>query len=224
MFVGLDFLIARTLAANVIQKFWRRIMAKQNNEIDIIKRIREKRARNMISNWLSCLPFYHRINASKNLSYRKTIQKSSDVYIQLDIYMKLPIMKNLLGLEKYHEMDHAPNELLYKALHENTYVEIIELSRRKWVRIIFPSSERLIAAYRLLLFTTFKFFYNGFYLQFFNYFEAQEVQLLEKYERKVKHLYKIDVTVSKESLAVSSTSKKLPIDNPEPFFVWAEVG
>jgi hypothetical protein len=109
MFVGLDFFVARTLAANVIQKFWRRMMAKKLSEIDIIRRIREKRARNMISNWLRYLPFDHRINASKSLSYRKTIQKSTDVYIQLDIYMKLPIMKNVLGIEKYQEMDHAPN-------------------------------------------------------------------------------------------------------------------
>ena len=55
----------------------------------------------MISNWLRSLPFHHRLNLNKSLSYRKTLQKSTDAYIQLDIYMKLPILTNLLKLPQY---------------------------------------------------------------------------------------------------------------------------
>lgn len=63
----------------------------------------------MISNWLRSLPFFHRLSITKTLSYRKTLTKNTDAYLQLDIYMKLPILTNALKVPEYHEMDHAPN-------------------------------------------------------------------------------------------------------------------
>lgn len=50
----------------------------------------------MIYHWLHGLAFQQRIQMSKFLSYRKAIQKTNDLYIQLDIYMKLPNPINLL--------------------------------------------------------------------------------------------------------------------------------
>jgi hypothetical protein len=52
----------------------------------------------MISYWMRYLPFQHRIQTNKTLSYIKTVQKSTDMYIQLDIYMKIPMLKNTLKI------------------------------------------------------------------------------------------------------------------------------
>ena len=63
----------------------------------------------MISHWLRYLPFNHRIQVNKMLAYRKAVQKTTDMYIQIDVYMKLPILKNILKIDKYEAMDHSPN-------------------------------------------------------------------------------------------------------------------
>jgi hypothetical protein len=51
----------------------------------------------MISNWLRNLVFNFRILLNKNLSFLKTLQKTNEMYIQLDIYMKFPLPRNILG-------------------------------------------------------------------------------------------------------------------------------
>lgn len=58
----------------------------------------------MISHWLRGLAFQQRTKMNKMLSYRKTIQKTNDVYIHLDVYMNLPHPSNLLKLQMYQPM------------------------------------------------------------------------------------------------------------------------
>lgn len=135
----------------------------------------------MISHWLRELPFRQKINMNKLYSYKKTIQKNTDVYIQLDIYMKLPHPTNPLQILKYESIAKNYNEILYQTLHKETYVEIVEISRRKWIRILFSSIEKVLEAHHLFLFTTFKFYYNGFFIELFNHFETQEEAKLEIY-------------------------------------------
>lgn len=79
----------------------------------------------MISHWIRELPFRQRLHMNKLYSYKKTIQKTTDLYIQLDIYMKLPHPTNLLKLQKYETIANGSNDIFYEALHKNTYVEII---------------------------------------------------------------------------------------------------
>lgn len=76
----------------------------------------------MISHWIRDLPFRQRLQMNKLYSYKKTVQKSTDLYIQLDIYMKLPHPTNLLKLTKYEALVNGSNDLFYESLHKNTYV------------------------------------------------------------------------------------------------------
>jgi hypothetical protein len=43
MYFGLEHFNKRTIAANVIQRFWRRMLVKKNEEIKVIQEIRRKR-------------------------------------------------------------------------------------------------------------------------------------------------------------------------------------
>jgi hypothetical protein len=83
MFIGLEFFVKRSIAANIIQKFWRRITSKKNSQVNLVKIIKERRAAKMISQWLRNLPFQQRIQMNKALAYRKTIQKTNDMYIEI---------------------------------------------------------------------------------------------------------------------------------------------
>lgn len=85
------------------------------------------------------MPFRQRLHMNKLYSYKRTVYKTTDVYIQLDIYMNLPHPTNLLKLPKYEALSNGSKDIFYEALHKNTYVEIIELCKRKWIRIVFPS-------------------------------------------------------------------------------------
>lgn len=85
----------------MIQRFWRRKMGERRCGVEVIKRIKVRRAVAVISHWLRELPFRQRLHMSKMYSYKKTIQKTTDLYIQLDIYMNLPHPTNLLKIPKY---------------------------------------------------------------------------------------------------------------------------
>lgn len=55
----------RALAANVIQKAWRRYSSVKKLNRNILKEIKEKRATNLIGRWLRELTFRHRLQLSK---------------------------------------------------------------------------------------------------------------------------------------------------------------
>lgn len=55
----------------------------------------------MISHWVRELPFRQRQNMNKLYSYKKTVQKSTELYIHLDVYMELPNPTNLLKIKDY---------------------------------------------------------------------------------------------------------------------------
>lgn len=97
-------------------------MSQMNCKIDVIKMIKSKRAIAIISHWLRELPFRQRLHMNKLYSYKKTVQKTTDLYIQLDIYMNLPHPTNLLKIPKYEPIANNSNEILYYTLHKNTYV------------------------------------------------------------------------------------------------------
>ena len=75
--MGLEFFTKRTIAANIIQKFWRKIMAKKNLKFDMIQEIRFKRGEKMVKKWISNLIFSHRILRTKIASYQASHWKNS---------------------------------------------------------------------------------------------------------------------------------------------------
>ncbi len=89
-------MIRRSVAANIIQRAWRRHASKKNLKRDILKEIREQRAKKLIGKWLRDMKFKHRLQLNKTHSFLKSITKEQDLYLQLDYYMKIPRPTNIL--------------------------------------------------------------------------------------------------------------------------------
>ena len=109
----------RTIAANIIQRSWRRFRAVRKAKKNVLKEIKEDRSKKLISHWLRDLKFRHRMKLNRTHSFLKSITKESELYIHLDVYMNLPRITNVLqySLKKFSTDENCD---LYKVLHQKS--------------------------------------------------------------------------------------------------------
>ena len=58
--------------------------------------------------------------------------------------MKMPNLSNLLKVKQFESSKHDSSQTIYNSLHKDSYVEIVELCNRKWVKIMFPSIQKVL--------------------------------------------------------------------------------
>ena len=110
----------RVISANTIQKWWRKVTTVRKCERNIIHEIRVKRAQILIGRWLRDLTFRHRGQLSKLHSFKKYAFKEMELFMQLDIYMKMPLPSDLLRFKD--SSLRQDSQYLYEILHKNTEV------------------------------------------------------------------------------------------------------
>jgi hypothetical protein len=113
----------RVIAANAVQKWWRRMKAVQRSERQVVREMKVSRAHKLIGRWLRDLTFRHRVQLAKTFSFMHAFFKEVELYIQLDLYMHLPVPTDLLRL-KTTPPPCEPQQL-YALLHRNTEAEIV---------------------------------------------------------------------------------------------------
>ncbi len=108
----------RVIAANAVQKWWRRMKAVQMSERQVVREMKVNRAHRLIGRWLRDLTFRHRVQLGKTYSFLRASFKEVELYMQLDLYMHLPLPTDLLRLKKTPPSSNV--QQLYTLLHRNT--------------------------------------------------------------------------------------------------------
>ena len=179
----------RVIAANVIQRFWRRRLAQKKSRLSIVKTINERRSKRLINRWLSNLIFQHRMVATQTNSYYSSIWKKSEVYLHLDIYMNMPEPTNFL---RYPQFLSSRNDF-FGLFHTKTQVQIVEAMGRKWLKICYPTSRKAAEAQKKLFQNTYRYYYNGFSIRFFSSEEIKDEGALKLYESRLRSMFRITV-------------------------------
>jgi hypothetical protein len=138
LFFSCHYFVRRALAANAIQKWWRRVRTVRKSERAVVNELRVARAQKLIGRWLRDLTFRHRTQLGKLHSFLHSTSRDADLYLQLDLYMHLPAPTDLLRLRPHPPKNDS--QLIYSLLHRNTEAEIVEASGRSWIKLRFLSA------------------------------------------------------------------------------------
>ena len=65
----------RAIAANIIQRSWRRYSSVKKMKNNVLKDIKEDRSKKLISRWLRDLKFRHRMKLNKIHSFMRSVTK-----------------------------------------------------------------------------------------------------------------------------------------------------
>lgn len=78
IYIGLPFFVKRVVAANIIQRFWRRMLSiKDEKNIKVIPQLRVNRANKLISKFIRNIIFQHRLVLNKHHSFTKSIWRET---------------------------------------------------------------------------------------------------------------------------------------------------
>lgn len=179
-----------------------------------------ERAKQLIDRWARDLKFRHRIQLSKTHSFLKSVTKENELYLQMDIYMNLPRPTNILDY-KLEQLGIKDNEDLYHLIHTKTETEIVEIVGRSWLKIKFMSCSEAVSVRKKLSILSYKYYFNGFYLNLFALSDVQRSRDLNEYERKAKIMF--GITFNSIQQTSNEKIKKIEIDNSNPIFIWPYV-
>ena len=174
MHFGIHFFTKRTIAANIIQKFWRKVTTKKKLGFNLLKVVKFSRGQKIVKKWLNSLIFSHRMLRAKLSSYIQSTWKESEVYLHLDIYMNMPEPTNFLRFPKQL----YSKQSMYELIHKNTQIQIVESGGRKWLRVCFENAKEAFKVQEQFKKYTYRFYYNGFYVKFFTKWEINDKRTL----------------------------------------------
>lgn len=94
----------------------------------------------------------------------------------------------------------------------------MDMCGRSWIKVRYLSPQDAYEALRELSIVTYRYYYNGTYIQLYTLNEINSAKDLGIYEGRIEKLFQIKVNATDQGS--SRMAKKIEIENGQSFFVW----